>query len=600
MVTKRKLELLAPAKDKKTAITAIESGADAVYMGAVNFGARKVAGNSLEDIKEVVDYAHKFYAKVHVTINTILNDDELLQAKELIHKLYEIGVDAIIVQDMGILELAVKGELPPIPIHTSTQCDTRSLDKAEFFQNLGVSRVILARELSLDEIEEICSVVSSKEDKESAVEVETFIHGALCVSYSGQCYMSQYIGGRSANKGECAQACRKKYTLVDEDDNIIAKDKHLLSLKDFNASKHIERLVRAGVKSFKIEGRLKDENYVRNVVAYYRKILDNLGRKSSSGQVFMDFEPDVNKSFNRGFTEYFLKKREKCFNFDTPKAMGEKIGVVTKIGRDFFEIKTKVELNNQDGLCFMLGGHLEGCLVNRVDKNKVYPNKMSGIKVGTEIFRNQDVQFEKTLSNSKIKRRIGAEINFRNGVITAIDDNKNTAQIEVEFTEEPKNPEKMKETFIKQMEKTGDSDFFARKVRVLSDIPFLPISVINELRRSLLEKLMCERLQNYKREYQKPLDYTVFPFDKLDYRANIHNQTAKEFYEKCGCEVCEMSLESGKSKTHPLELMRTKHCLKYAFEMCKSPKKLFLIDEKGKKYPLKFECDKCEMVILES
>lgn len=432
MITKRKLELLAPAKDKKTAITAIESGADAVYIGSPKFGARQAVGNSLEDIKEVVDYAHKFYVKVHVTINTILTEEELLQAVDLINKLYEIGVDAIIVQDMGILKLAVENKLPPIPIHASTQCDTRTLKKAEFFKKLGVSRIILARELSVEQIREICDAVSAKDD-EDAVEVETFIHGALCVSYSGQCYMSHYIGGRSANRGECAQACRKKYTLVDEDGNIIAKDKHLLSLKDFNASRHIEELAKAGVKSFKIEGRLKDENYVKNVVLYYRNLLDKCGRKSSSGQVFADFEPDVNKSFNRGFTEYFLKKREKCFNFDTPKAVGEKIGTVTRVGRDFFEIKTKIQLNNQDGLCFMLGGHLEGCLVNRTDKNRVFPNKMSGIKVGTEIFRNNDIQFEKQLTNSKIKRRIGVEINFRDNVITAIDDNKNSAEVEVGF-----------------------------------------------------------------------------------------------------------------------------------------------------------------------
>lgn len=608
MVTKRKLELLAPARDKKTAIAAIESGADAVYIGAVKFGARRAVGNSLEDIKEVVDYAHKFYVKVHVTINTILTDEELVQSKELIQRLYEIGVDAIIVQDMGILELAIRGELPPIPIHTSTQCDTRTLEKAEFFQHIGVSRIILARELSIDKIEEICSVVSSKDDKENAIEVETFIHGALCVSYSGQCYMSQYIGGRSANRGECAQACRKKYSLVDEKGNFIAKDKHLLSLKDFNASKHIEKLVKAGVKSFKIEGRLKDENYVRNVVAYYRKILDNFGRKSSSGQIFMDFEPDVNKSFNRGFTEYFLKKREKCFNFDTPKAIGEKVGIVTKVGRDFFEIKTKLQMNNQDGLCFMNGGHLEGCLVNRSEKSgafvKIYPNKMNGLKIGTEVFRNNDVQFEKQLSNSKIKRRIGVEINFRNGVITAIDDNKNSAQIEIDCSEEPKNPDKMKETFVKQMEKTGESDFYARKVRVLSDLPFLPISVINELRRELLDKLMIERVFNYRREAQKPLEHTLFPIKKLDYKANIHNKTAKEFYEKCGCEVCEMSLESGATRIDTcddalssIELMRTKHCLKFAFDMCGSPEKLFLVDDKGKKYPLEFDCQKCEMII---
>lgn len=593
MITKRKLELLAPAKDKKTAITAIESGADAVYIGSPKFGARQAAGNSLEDIKEIVDYAHKFYVKVHVTINTILTDEELLQAEGLINKLYEIGVDAIIVQDMGILKLAMENKLPPIPIHASTQCDTRTLQKAEFFKKLGVSRIILARELSVEQIREICDAVSAKDD-EDAVEVETFIHGALCVSYSGQCYMSHYIGGRSANRGECAQACRKKYTLVDEDGNIIAKDKHLLSLKDFNASRHIEELAKAGVKSFKIEGRLKDENYVKNVVLYYRNLLDKCGRKSSSGQVFADFEPDVNKSFNRGFTEYFLKKREKCFNFDTPKAVGEKIGTVTKVGRDFFEIRTKIQLNNQDGLCFMLGGHLEGCLVNRTDKNRVFPNKISGIKVGTVIFRNNDIQFEKQLINSKIKRRIGVEINFRDNVITAIDDNKNSAEVEVGFSEIPKNHEKMKENFIKQMEKTGDSDFFARNIRICSDLTFIPVSEINELRRSLLEKLMEERLKNYKRELQKPLQYAEFPKKDLDYRANIHNSQAKEFYEQCGSKVCEMSAESG---SHPDELMRTKHCLKFAFDMCKSPKKLYLIDEKGKKYPLIFDCKNCEMVL---
>ncbi len=596
MITKRKLELLAPAKDKNTAAAAIESGADAVYIGSPKFGARQAACNSLQDIKEIVDYAHRFYVKVHVTINTILTDDELVEAKELINKLYEIGVDAIIVQDMGILELAVKGELPPIQIHASTQCDTRTLEKAEFFKNIGVSRVILARELSLEKIREICSAVSAKDD-EDAIEVETFIHGALCVSYSGQCYMSHYIGGRSANRGECAQACRKKYTLVDEDGNVIAKDKHLLSLKDFNASAQIEELAKAGVKSFKIEGRLKDENYVRNVVAYYRKLLDNCGRKSSSGQVFMDFEPDLNKSFNRGFTEYFLKKRSKCYNFETPKAIGEKIGTVTKAGRDFFEIKTKVQLNNQDGLCFMLGGHFEGCLVNKTENNRVFPNRMNGIKAGTEIYRNNDFQFEKTLANSKIKRRIGAEIVYRDGIITAIDDNKNSAQIQVEFDETPKNPQKMQETFIRQMEKTGESDFFTRKVCVCSDLPFIPISEINELRRALLEKLMEERLKNYRREYQKPLHYTEFPQKELDYKANIHNNSAKEFYEKCGSKVCEMSAECGSA---PYELMRTKHCLKFAFDMCKSPKKLYLIDEKGKKYPLHFDCKNCEMVISAS
>ncbi len=296
------IELLAPAKDKETAIIAIESGADAVYIGSPKFGARQAVGNSLEDIKEVVDYAHKFYVKVHVTINTILTDDELEQAQKLIYKLYEIGVDAIIVQDMGIFKLAIDGKLPPIPIHASTQCDNRTLEKAKFFDNMGISRVILARELSIEQIKEIC--------KNCNAEIETFIHGALCVSYSGQCYLSHYIGGRSANRGECAQACRKKYTLVDEDGKVIAKDKYLLSLRDFNASKHIKKLIDAGVKSFKIEGRLKDKNYVKNVVAFYRQEIDKFAEKDSSGKIFSDFVPDVNKSFNRGFTDYFLDGRK--------------------------------------------------------------------------------------------------------------------------------------------------------------------------------------------------------------------------------------------------------------------------------------------------
>lgn len=293
----KQTELLAPAKDFETAVAAIECGADAVYIGAPAFGARQAASNSLEDVEKLVNYAHKFNIKVHVTLNTILRDDELPKAVELIEKLYDIGVDALIVQDMGLVNLAIKEKLPPIVLHMSTQCDNRSLDKVKFFESIGASRVILARELSLDTIREIC--------KNTNLEIETFVHGALCVSYSGQCYLSCSIGGRSANRGECAQPCRKKYTLFDGDGNVIAKGKYLLSLKDFNASKYLSELVLAGVKSFKIEGRLKDKNYVKNVVLNYRKELDKISCKVSSGKVFTDFEPDVKKSFNRGFTTYF-------------------------------------------------------------------------------------------------------------------------------------------------------------------------------------------------------------------------------------------------------------------------------------------------------
>lgn len=614
----KKIELLAPAKDKETAIAAIDCGADAVYIGASNFGARRAVPNSLDDIKQVVDYAHKFYAKVHVTINTILTDEELSQACELIQNLYEIGVDAIIVQDTGILKLAVDGKLPPISIHASTQCDNRTLEKVKFFENLGVSRVILARELSLEEIAEICANTN--------VEIETFVHGALCVSYSGQCYMSHAIGGRSANRGECAQACRKKYSLVDAEGNIIAKDKYLLSLRDFNASRHLEKLIKAGVKSFKIEGRLKDINYVKNVVAFYRREIDKYAEKISSGRVELDFEPDVNKTFNRGYTDYFLDGRKKCFNFETPKSMGEKLGKVTKVNRDNFELEdiaksdysgceesvvsphhtgwvrsahtAPYRKSAQDGLCWFADGEIQGCLVNRVEGKKIFPNKMPPIKIGTLVYRNQDVEFEKQLKNSKTKRRIAVDFTFDSGNLTAKDEDGNETSLSVDANEAPKNPDKMCETFINQLQKTGESDFYCKSVELNSELPFLPISAVNELRREILAKLTDERLKNYRRELQKPLCYADFPKKELDYLSNIHNNSAKNFYENCGCEVCEMSLESGTSARSKC-LMQTKHCLKYAFNMCKSPKKLFLIDEKGKKYPLKFDCKNCTMLIYD-
>ncbi len=602
----KKVELLAPAKDKKTAIAAINSGCDALYIGAQNFGARKKVPNSLEDIKEIVDYAHKFYVKVHVTVNTILTDAELVEAQELIQNLYDIGVDAIIVQDTGIFKLAIDGKLPPIVLHASTQCDNRTLEKVKFFKELGVSRVILARELSVEQIKNICSPLPGEDVRrtgEGAIEIETFVHGALCVSYSGQCYLSYYIGGRSANRGECAQACRKKYSLVDDKGNIIAKDKYLLSMKDFNASSHLKELIDAGVKSFKIEGRLKDENYVKNVVAYYRCEIDKFAQKTSSGKIFLDFEPDVKKSFNRGFTDYFLDGRKRCFNFDTPKSIGEKLGKITKAGRDYFEIggqegkkaggQACIRINPQDGLYF----NGQGCLVNKVEGNKIYPNKMDGIAVGVEVFRNFDSLFEKQLENSRTKRRIGVKFIYSDGILKAVDEDKNSVNIELQADEPPKNPEKMKENFINQLKKTGESDFYAEDIKIDDDVPFMPVSKINELRRNILDMLMAERLKNYKREIQKPLKYTKFPQHKLDYRANIHNGQAKSFYENCGCTVCEMSAESG---SFPKELMRTKHCLKFAFNMCKSPKNLFLIDEKGQKYPLKFDCKNCEMVILNS
>lgn len=600
------IELLAPAKDKLCAKAAIDYGADAVYIGASDFGARKNAPNSLEDIKEVVEYAHKFRVKVYVTINTILTDDEIEKAKKLIKKLKEISVDAIIIQDMGLLEPLKNLGLYPSPARgeengqilsgiypfASTQCDNRTPEKVKFLENAGFKRVILARELSIDQIKEI--------RKQTNVELETFIHGALCVSYSGQCYLSHAIGGRSANRGECAQPCRKKYSLVDEDGNFIAKDKYLLNLKDFNASKHIKELIDAGVTSFKIEGRLKDVNYVKNVVAYYRKLIDNLGyKKTSSGKILMDFAPDLNKSFNRGFTDYFLEKRKDCYSFDSPKSKGEYIGKVVEIYKDCFEVDSKQFINSQDGLCFIKEGEMQGFLVNKVGGKKIYPNKMPKLKVGIEIYRNFDIEFEKKLNTSKTCRKIEVNIKFDLEKINAFDEDGNLAEIEYKFDEFAQNSEKMGVNIVNQFKKSGESIFEVNEVEIITDkLPFLPVSKINELRRDLLGALLVERVKSKKGNDIRNNCSTVRPFDlsTIDYRGNILNKAAKEFYENHGCKVSEMALEKGitaKGKA----VMTTKHCLKYAFNKCKSPKKLYLIDEKGKKYELGFDCEKCEMEI---
>lgn len=580
-----KIELLAPAKNKQCAISAINYGADAIYIGADNFGARQKATNTLKDIKDVVNYAHKFYVKVYCTINTILENKEIPDALKLIKNLHQIGVDGIIVQDMGIFELAIQGKLPPIQLFASTQCNNNNLEKVKFFDNLGVQRVILARELSLNEIENI--------SKHTKCDIETFIHGALCVCYSGQCYLSQTIGGRSANKGECAQPCRKTYTLVDDRGKIYAQNKHLLSLKDFNATEYLEKLIKAGVSSFKIEGRLKDENYIKNVVAFYRQKLDKISTKSSSGKIFYDFEPDINKSFNRDFTDYFLNKRGQIYNFETPKSIGEKIGTVQSVEKNYFIIKNN-NLHAQDGLYF----NRTGCLVNKVEGDKIFPNKMDGIQAGLIIYRNFDAEFEKQLNNSKTKRQIAINIEIKDGKILATDEDNNSVYIDFAAEELAQNSEKMKENFQKQFKKTGESDFYCENFKMeIKNIPFLPISKINELRREIFEKLMQERLKNYKHEAQKPFTYTDFPLKEYDFRANVHNDLAKEFYKKCNCKITEMSIESGTSiKNKPI--MTTKHCLKYAFNLCKKPVNLYLIDEKNQRYKLKFDCENCQMQIF--
>ena len=578
-----KIELLAPAKDKGCAICAINYGADAIYIGANAFGARKNASNSLEDIKEIIDYAHKFYVKVYVTINTILDDKEILEAQKLIFQLYEMGIDAIIIQDMGLLELP----LPPIAINASTQCHNKDLSKIKFLEKTGLNRIILARELSIKQIEEIC--------KNTKVEIETFIHGALCVSYSGQCYLSRSIGNRSANRGDCAQPCRKKYSLLDAKGNYLIKDKYLLNLKDFNASKEIPELIKAGVNSFKIEGRLKDKNYVKNVVGFYRKLIDKYAQKTSSGKIFFDFTPNLNKTFNRGYTNYFLKERNEIFNFNTPKAIGEKIGKIKKLHGNYF-IYEGEKLSVQDGLCFLDEKGINGFLVNKIEDNKIYPNKIDNLKENVVLYRNIDFEFNKKLNNSKTVRKIKVNFVFDDKYLTAIDEDNNKVFIETKNYEPAQNSQKAKTNIITGLEKTGESDFYIEDIELkFSKIPFIPISKINELRRRILELLMQERIRNYKRPKANEIKKIPYYEKEVNYKANIHNSYAKKFYENRGAKITEFSYET--NRFVEAELMRTKHCLKYAINKCQSNDTLYLEDETGKKYNLEFDCKNCEMII---
>ena len=604
-LNKFKTELLAPAKDKETAFNAIDCGADAIYIGANSFGARKNASNSLDDIKEVVDYAHKFWAKVFVTMNTILTDSELKDAVEMAKKLAKIGVDALIIQDMGLLNELMKITPPQPspsrdeaclpPIHMSTQCDNYLPQKVKFFNEMGVSRVILARELSIEQIKEI-------HKQNPNLELEAFVHGALCVSMSGQCYLSEYIGGRSANRGECAQPCRKKYSVETTDGEIIKKDFYALCLKDFNASNSLNELINAGICSFKIEGRLKDSSYVKNIVAYYR---EKLGKGCSSGRSVYSFIPNPEKSFNRGFTEYFLNGRTNCFNQESPKSKGEYLGEVVEVKKDCFKLKTDKTIHPQDGIYFRGDGFAVNKVVTPSQPSPsregviIYPNKQIQIKVGDKLWRNLDVEFEKELQKP-VKRQIRVSIKVIDNEIILIDEDDVTITYLISQGEKANNPDKMKDNFIKQFSKTGESDFYVGNIEVNSDLPFMPVSEINKLRRDLFNLLMQERIKYYNqniKQHQKPLKYAKYFTDEVDYRANIHNNSAKEFYEKSGVNVLELSFESQKQKKQ-VELMRCKHCIKYALNMCKSPKNLVLKDEKGKKYPLKFDCKKCEMSIL--
>ncbi|HQP91935.1 MAG TPA: U32 family peptidase, partial [Candidatus Omnitrophota bacterium] len=528
------IELLSPAKNAEIGIAAINCGADSVYIAAEKFGAREDAGNSLQQIEKLIDHAHKYYARVYIALNTILRNDELEEALKLINSVYSLGADGLIIQDLGLLELS----LPPIPLIASTQMFNESVEKVLFFQNIGFKRVILPRELTLNQIKEIRS--------KTTIELECFIHGSLCVSYGGQCYLSYAIGGRSANRGACAQPCRQTYSLIDEDGKILAKNKHLLSLKNLDRSAHLKNLIDAGVTSFKIEGRLKDLAYVTNITSFYRKKLDGLIEnkkipKSSSGKTIFDFIPDPNKTFNRGYTDFCLEgKKNKIASLHTPKSLGERIGTVKKIAGDHFILEQENDLKNGDGICFFDHSQvLRGTLINKAQNAKIYPDKMYYLEKGTEIYRNYDKAFVKILEKSPCRRRI--DVTFRledseDGLNLGVrDEDGNTGAFSIKVNKVKAEKKELAETSIKsQLSKLNDTIFDCKKIIVkCSDVYFVPFSILNQLRRGTVADLLVEREKNRPKEEGRLLKNDIpYPAKNITYLGNCLNSKTEEFYKR--------------------------------------------------------------------
>ncbi len=608
---KTKVEILAPAKNLVQGMGAINAGADAVYIGAPQFGARSNATNSVEDIAELVQYAHLFKAQVFVVVNTILYDNELEDCKNLIHELYRIGVDALIVQDMAVLEM----DLPPIVIHASTQANNRDPKHVKFLADAGMKRVVLARELNLDQIKDI--------HKATDVELEFFVSGALCVSFSGNCYMSVANGERSANRGSCAQNCRLPYNLVDGTGKTLIANSHLLSIKDLDLSDQLPNLVEAGITSFKIEGRLKDMVYVKNNTSYLRKKLDAFLEnndqyvKASSGRTFYNFEAEMDRSFNRGYTDYFVNKRtEKIGSWESPKSQGQLIGKVLETKTKGYVIENQDKLNNGDGLYFINEeGIPDGMQINNIVNDVVIPNTFKDIKPGTIIFRNSDAAFTKLVErDDSAVRKIGVNLKFsetkKGFQLVAIDEDGHKSVTEFESEKElAKSAESTIPNIKKNLAKTGNTPFIVDDIDIeFSGNWFLPISKINESRRIVLEQLIDTRVKEYHREeIQIKKTAHPYPVAQLDFTYNVANKMAREFYKRHGVTEIEKAFElqwdPGKSR-----VMVTKYCVKYELGKCAR----FQRDTMGEKvveplvlkhgtneYKLKFNCKPCEMEIWE-
>ncbi|MCR5575070.1 MAG: U32 family peptidase [Bacteroidaceae bacterium] len=603
MTLKRSIELLSPAKNLECGMAAIDHGADAVYIGAPKFGARAAAGNSLDDIARLVDYAHLFNVRIYVTVNTILKDEELAETEELIWELYRRHVDALIVQDMGITKL----NLPPIPLHASTQMDNRTPEKVRFLAEAGFRQVVLARELSLTEIKQIHETCPN-------VPLEVFVHGALCVSYSGQCYASQACFGRSANRGECAQFCRLPFNLLDANGQEIVHEKHLLSLKDMNQLDFLEDLLDAGVTSLKIEGRLKDVGYVKNVTAAYRQRLDEIFIrrkeyvKASSGKCNYTFTPNLAKSFNRGFTHYFLNGRtDNVAQFNTPKAMGEEMGHVKEVRGNVITVAGVKPFNNGDGLCFLdKEGHLQGFRVNRVEQNKLFlASKVEGLLPKMVLYRNLDQQFEQTLAKKSAERKIAISWHlFETSVgfaLGARDEDGN--EVTISFPCEKQKAEKpQRENIARQLGKLGNTPFVNEQLIIDHEGFFIPSSVLADWRRQVIDELTKLRFVNYRQEVAV-WKQTEHPYlqQSLTYLGNVMNKQARSFYAAHGVSQIEDAFE--KKPVEDATVMFCKHCLRYAMGWCptkqlgKSPYRepYYLHSLDGKVFRLVFDCKNCMM-----
>lgn len=656
----RTLELLAPAKNLECGIAAIDHGADAVYIGAPRFGARAAAGNSLDDIRQLCRYAHQYQAKVHVTVNTIIYDSELNDTLDMIRDLQEAGVDALLLQDMGVL-YALQGKGPSAvdftwtrELHSSTQCDTRSAEKVKWLQALGFDRAVLARELSVKEISDIHQAVPD-------MDLEVFVHGALCVSYSGVCYASEKCFGRSANRGECAQFCRMKFNLLDSDNKEIEHQRHLLSLKDMCQIDNLEALSDAGACSFKIEGRLKDAGYVKNVVSAYSQRLDEICRKHpqkyarpSFGRPRYAFESNLKKTFNRGFTNYFLKGRQPDIaSFDTPKAIGEFVGTVKEIRGNSFNVASIASFTNGDGLCFINDEHeLEGFRVNRAQGNRLYPLKMPmNLRPGMGLYRNNDQAFEKILAGKTAERKIPVRITFslydedgrsgfsaeaqyvsEQGIGWSSDDSNFMGKGIVAFEHNPAQ-KPQHDNIVRQLSKLGGTIYECRDVEIMNqaDNYFIPSSVLTELRRNLIEdierntvistgekaviptgeKAASNNLNHAEdglRENMQKVQVWQKEYGKYGYLYNIANKSAHEFYKQHGMSHTKNAFELGNTsiqgnKPDESLIMQCRHCIRYSLGYCvkrggKKPtwkEPLYLELGDGRRFRLEFACNVCQM-----